>query len=125
MGRVFATRSEELANATNTIDVDHTFKVRTLGRFRKPVLRSATITLNASQGPCLAGMFLFKEPGLLNGIALGKREWIRSPSLGSQTGDIYQWTGEAAFSDQAEIRVYVRNDSGATVRWNAFWVTDG
>lgn len=82
-----------------------------------------SIGLLGGQGPCLAGAFLFQTGGNSNGVALGPREWIRAPSLGGQTGDVYQWHGEAEFTKDAVIRIYVRNDSGSEITWTAQWVT--
>ncbi len=88
------------------------------------VLRNVTINVDAGQGPCLAGAYLFQQGGNQTGVGLGPRKWIRSPSLGGQTGDFYGWQGSAAFIKNAVIRIYVRNDSGAEVTWFAQWVTD-
>ena len=118
--RVHARREETLANNANTTDANGTFAVSG----RQGFLTSVHISVTANDGPCLAGAFLFQETGNLNGTSLGPRQWIRSPGTGGQTGDIYDWHGRAPFSSDAEIRIFVRNDTGSSVLWAATWVTE-
>lgn len=120
---VFALKQQTLATGANTTDAAHSFSV-VAGAATRRRFKSVTITLGAGEGPCLAGAFLFQEGGILNGTGLGPRTWIRAPSLGGQTGNIYHWDGDLPVHPDAVIRIFVRNDTGTGVTWVAQWVTE-
>ncbi len=88
------------------------------------VLRSVTVSLNDSQGPCLLHPEIRLESKEEKSVAFADAEWIRSDSDGPV--DTFHYEGEVPVPFGASLLLNLRNDTGDSVNWRTSWaVEDG
>lgn len=121
----FDQRGEDLATGANTTDVAHAYPL--VDRGKGGWITQATIAVGVAgsgaggAGPVLAVAIIFQRGSPNSASILKPSEWARSPPLGGGTGDVWAWTGRVGYLTGSTLRIYVRNDTGATVFWFAAW----
>lgn len=96
--------------------------VASLPRFRR--LRHVLIRLRTqAQGPCIAGATVENRDQSIDSLLLKKRAVIRNGTLSSTT-DQWIWHGDLPLPDNQNLIIFLRNDSGATVNWQANWLVE-
>ncbi len=108
--------SDTLANATV---VDH---VATLPRFRR--LRHVLIRLIENRGPVLAGATMESRDQTVDSIILSPREAIRQSTVLRANPDFWMAQGDWPIPDNQNLILFLRNDSGQTVSWQASWLIE-
>ncbi len=92
-------------------------------RFRR--LKHVLLRLSQfSQGPVLAGATIESKDQTIDSLILAPREWIRTGSIASATPDVWAVAGDWPLPDNQNLVLFFRNDSGATVNWQANWLVE-
>ncbi len=109
--------SDSLVTATT---VNH---IASAPRFRR--LKHVLIRLSSfGQGPVLAGATIESKDQTIDSLILASREWIRTGNSASATPDVWAVAGDWPLPDNQNLVLFLRNDSGATVNWQANWLVE-
>jgi len=109
---------EPLADGANTTDALHRFPLSRNGG----TLVHVSIRIG-NQGPAFVGASIIQEGEEEQIEFLGDREWVRS-TVPNEAIDVYSFFGRVPFKPQSLLKIFVRNDSGAELVWEARWLTE-
>ncbi len=86
------------------------------------VLKSVTVSLDDSQGPCFLHPEIRLESKTEKSVAFADAEWIRSDSDGPV--DTFHFEGEVPVPFGASLILNLRNDTGSSVNWRSSWAVE-
>lgn len=122
---LYDSRQEDLVNGTQTTDAVHSFPLFDEGKGGWIISASIVVgqagTGAGGAGPVLAGAWILQRGNVPDNLPLKPSEYIRSGNLGALVTDTWHWEGRIGYMTGSSIRILVRNDSGSTILWAAYW----
>ncbi len=92
------------------------------GPIPQGILRSVTVSLDPSQGPCFLQPEIRLEEKQRKSIAFAEAEWIRSNADGPV--DVFRFEGGIPIPSAAALVLNLRNDTGSEVQWRSSWAVE-